>query len=184
MKQKSIYKYAAEAGMPVGIYLSAMSACLLLSNKIPFLPTLLLPLAIGFPFVLWMTMKKIGQEQPSYQKFSTLWLGGIYTVIFGTLICMLFSGVYITFFEPGFVHNYVTNAIMTVEESSMAEDYQSTLILMRDAIEAKILPTGMQFITTMAWFTCFTGSILSLVISLLITKTGKKTYPGIGAANN
>ena len=174
MKKKSIYKYASEAGLPVGLYLSAMSACILMSINFPSLPILILPLAIGFPFLLWSLMRNISKAEPSYNKFSSLWLGGIYTVIFGTLICMFLSSLYIVMIEPGFVTKYFNNAIATVEVSEFAAEYEQTLKLMREALEAHILPTGLEFITTIAWFTCFSGSVLSLFIALIITKTGRK----------
>lgn len=174
MKSKSIYKYAAEAGLPIGLYLTMMSACLLLSIKIAALPMLLFPLALGFPFVLWAVMKKISRLEPSYNKFSSLWLSGIYSVIFGTLICMFLSSAYIVFFEPSFVGKYFTNALETLESSPMAEQYSSQITLMHDVVDAHLLPSGLEFLTTIAWLTCFCGSILSLLIALLMSRNGNK----------
>ena len=184
MQKKSIYKYSAEAGLPVGLYLTIMSACVLLSIKMPALPILLFPLALGFPVMLWFMMRNISKAEPSYNKFSSLWLGGIYTVIFGTLICMFFSAIYIVGFEPGFVQLYVGNALDAVESSPMAAEYEQSIIMMRQAMDAHILPSGFEFLTTMAWFTCFCGSILSLVIALIMTNVSKKVsrqIPGINA---
>ena len=174
MQKKSIYKYASEAGVPAGLYLTVMSACMLLSIKLPMLPVLLLPLALGFPILLWALMRKISREEPSYNKFSSLWLGGIYIVIFGTMICMFLSAIYITVFEPSFVHQYVTNALDAVESSPMAGEYESSIMLMRNAMEAHILPSGLEFLTTMGWLTCFMGSILSLVLALFISRVNNK----------
>ena len=174
MQKKSIYKYASEAGLPIGLYLSAMSACLLVSVKIPALPMLLLPLALGFPVVLWAMMKKISRQEKSYNKFSSLWLGGIYSVIFGTLICMFLSALYIVFIEPNFVNLYISNALSAVESSPVAGEYEASISMMRQAMEAHVLPTGLEFLTTMAWFTCFCGSVLSLVIAAIM-RGGKKS---------
>lgn len=174
MEKKSIYKYASEAGVPAGLYLTLMSACLLLSVKFSLLPLLLFPLGLGFPFLLWMLIRRISREEPSYDKFSSLWLGGIYTVIFGTLISMFLSAIYIVVFEPGFVHLYVSNAIEALESSPLGGEYESSLALMREAIDAHLLPSGLEFLSTMAWLTCFTGSVLSLVIALIMTKFNRK----------
>lgn len=174
MQKKSIYKYASEAGLPAGLYLTLMSACLLLSVKMPALPILLLPLALGFPVVLWFLMRRIIQAEPSYNKFSSLWLGGIYTVIFGTMICMFLSALYIVGIEPGFVHLYVSQALEAMEASPMASEYQATTTLIHEALEAHILPTGLEFITTIAWFTCFSGSIISLILAFIMSRTTKK----------
>lgn len=175
MQKKSIYKYASEAGLPAGLYLSLMSACVLMSVKIPFLPLLLLPLCVGFPFMLWMLMKRIMKSEPAYGKFSSLWLGGIYTVIFGTLICMFLSASYIVFVEPNFVNLYVGNALSALESSAMSAEYESSIALMQEAMEAHILPSGLEFITTMAWFTCFCGSIISLVLALFMSRVSKRS---------
>lgn len=174
MQKKSIYKYASEAGVPVGLYLTLMSACLLLSVKMPVLPMLILPLALMFPFILWNVMKRISKAEPSYNKFSSMWLGGIYTVIFGTLICMFLSSLYIVFLEPGFVHLYISNALEAVESSNMAGEYEASIAMMREAMDAHILPSGLEFLTTLAWFTCFAGSILSLVLALIVTRGGRR----------
>lgn len=174
MQKKSIYKYASEAGLPAGLYLTAMSACLLMSIKIPFLPMLILPLGLGFPFILWTLMRSISKAEPAYNKFSSMWLGGLYTVIFGTLICMFLSAIYIVFVEPGFVHLYITNALEAVESSPVAPEYETSITMMREALDAHILPSGLEFLTSMAWLTCFAGSILSLLIALIMTRNTRK----------
>lgn len=181
MQKKSIYSYAAAAGLPAGLYLTLMSASLLLSVRIPSIVMFLIPLAIGFPFMLWFLMRNISKAEPTYNKFSSLWLGGIYTVIFGTLICLLLSGLYVVFIEPGFVHMYVMNAIEAIESTSVAPEYEQTLALMREAIEARILPTGLEFLLSMAWLTCFSGSVISLFIAMLIPRDGKKMSREISA---
>lgn len=174
--KKSIYRYAAEAGLPIGIYLTAMSVCMLLGLHYSMLTSLLIPLAIVFPFVLGFLLNQIAKKEPDYLKISALWLGGIYTVIFGTIICMLFSACYIFFVNPGFVYEYVTSAIESIESSPMKEEYAATIALMRDAIDARILPSGIEFVTTMGWGTCFSGSILSLIIAIIIVKSQKRKH--------
>lgn len=174
MQHKSIYKYASEAGLPMGIYLTLMSFSLLLSVKFQILSTFLLPLTIVFPFFLGFLIRKISRIEPSYMKFSSLWLGGIYTVIFGTLICMFSSMLYLTFIEPGFIGIYCNNLITTIESSPLAEEYMSTVEVLRRAKDSHLLPSAFDFITTMGWLTCFTGSIFSLVIALILSRGGRK----------
>ena len=174
MRKKSIYKYASEAGLPTGLYLTLMSFCVLLSIKVAALPLLLIPLLLGFPVLLWALLKKISREEPSYNKFSSLWLAGIYTVIFGSLICLFVSAFYVVIYEPNFVYQYVMNALNAAENSPMASEYSTTIEIMHNAINAHILPSAMEFLTTMAWFTCFGGSILSLLIAFIIVKSGKE----------
>ena len=171
---KSIYKYAAEWGLPTGIYLTAMSACMLMSIRYELLSSLLLPLVICFPPFLWFALRHISRREPQYRKVSALWLGGIYTIIFGTIICMLFSSCYIFYVEPGFVYEYAMAAIDAMESAPMKEQYGTTALLLREAIDARILPSGIEFVTTMGWSTCFFGSILSLVIAAIIVGANKR----------
>lgn len=160
--------------MPIGILLTAMSACMLMGLRYPALTSLILPLAIIFPVILWALLRQVARKEPDYLKVSALWLGGIYTIIFGTIICMLFSATYIFYVEPGFVYEYVTAAIASIESSPLRDEYAPTTALMREAIDARILPSGMEFVTTMGWTTCFFGSVLSLIIATIIVNTRKR----------
>ena len=70
---KSIYKYASEAGLPIGMYLTMMSACLLMSLRVEILSMMIFPLIVGFPIILGMIMKRISTQEPAYMKVSALW---------------------------------------------------------------------------------------------------------------
>ena len=174
MNNKSIFKYASEAGLPMGIYLTIISACLLLSIQLPPLGFLVTPLTIGFPFMIWFLLKRIVQIEPSYMKLSTLWLGGIYTVIFGTLICMFLTGLYLVFVNPGFINEYARLLIVQLEEADIANEYAPTIAILKNAVSSGALPTGMDFNITMGWLTSFSGSVLSLIIAFLMTSVRRK----------
>lgn len=174
MKMKSVYKFAAEAGVPIGLYLVCISACFLLSLKISFLQMLIFPLAIGFPFLLAFYMKRMVRQEPTYNRFSPIWLFGIYSVIFGTLICMLFSSLYLVFVDPSFITQYVTVSIEGLQALPSSEQYAATVEVLQHAIDSHMLPSGTQFVTTMGWFTCFGGSMLSLILALIISRMSAK----------
>lgn len=171
---KSIYKYAAESGLPAGLYLTLMSGCFLLSVEVPSLQMLILPLAIGFPILMAVMMRRLCRREPSYMRTSALWLFGIYTVIFGTLICCLFTALYLVAVDPGFLGRYVATALAAMESSSAAGQYADTIDLMRRAMDSKLLPTPTEFVSTMGWLTCFAGSVLSLILALIITATRRR----------
>lgn len=174
MNKKSIYKYAAEGGVPVGIYLTLMATCLMCGINVPILQLIFPLLFIGFPIYLWSIMRKVGRIQPAYMKFSSLWLLGIYSVIFGCLICMFFSGIYVVFINPGFIHEYFANVINNIELSGIGTEYPEILEIMDTAEKSNALPSGMQFVTSMGWLICFCGSVLSLILSLIITSFTSK----------
>lgn len=151
-----------------------MSACFLFSLQFPDLPVVMLLLGVCFPFFLSRYMKRMVDQEPAYARFSPLWLCGIYTVIFGTLICSLFTAVYVTVINPSFMSDYFNSVIATLESATVPENYSGMADVLRRAKEQHILPGGMQFVATMGWFTCFGGSILSLVIALIISGSRRR----------
>lgn len=167
---KSVYKHAAESGVPMGFYLTLMSACLLLSVRLPQISMLTLPLLIGLPFFTAWLMKRIVAQSPAYRRVSPLWLAGIYIYIFGTLICTFLSLLYVMFVEPHFVREYFEMAIAGVERGGLGGEYAASIASIRKAIDNNALPTGVQFVTSMAWATCFFGSLLSLLIAAVLSR--------------
>lgn len=173
----SIYRYAAREGVAMGAYLTATSFSLLLSLRFPWMELLILPLILGFPAVLAILMKRIADAEPAYRRLASLWLGGIYTVIFGTLICTLLSALWLRFADPSFIFSYVCEAITRIEASPLAPDYADTVALMRSAIDRRLLPNGMEFVSTLAWATAFLGSMASLLIAFALTLAGRRKAP-------
>ena len=104
---KSTYRYSSELGLWMGLYLFLMSACLLGSIHIQTLILLLFPLALGTPVVLYLLLNKVWRLEPGLRTLSAMWLTGIWTFIFGSLICAILSAGWILIFDPGFVDEYV-----------------------------------------------------------------------------
>lgn len=168
-KEKSVFLYAAEAGVPMGIYLTAMSMCLLASLRIDSLPLLLLPLLLGLPAVLYFLMRRVRDIDPRCRRVAPLWLMGIYTFIFGTLICVLVSDLYIMWAEPHFVTDYISRAIADMKSLPAAPQLSEQADLLQAALDSHALPSSMQFVASMGWATCFFGSMLSLLMAALLT---------------
>lgn len=171
---KSVYKYSAESGLPVGLYLTAISFCFLLSLDVPFLPLLIMPLVFGFPFLLGWQVRRMAVAEPSYRKVSALWLCGIYSVIFGSMICALFSALYLVFVNPSFLEQYVVNALSVIEASPVAPEYADEITMMHRALDMRMIPGGMQFVASVGWLTCFAGSLLSLAIAFILSRSWQR----------
>lgn len=161
---KSVYKYASEGGVPVGMCLTAMSACFLLSLRHDMLLLAIPLLGLLVPWLMVRTMRTMAEEEPSYGKFAPLWLCGIYTVIFGTLICSLLSGLWLSFVDPGFITAYVENAIEVMRQAPGTQ-YEQTVRVMEQALERHMLPNGMELVASLGWTTCFAGCLLSLALA-------------------
>lgn len=168
MELKSVFKYAAEAGVPMGLYLTAISMCLLASIRIPQLPLLMLPLLAGVPVVLYRILRRIRNEQPAYRRVATLWLIGIYIFIFGTLICTLISSLYVVILQPHFVYDYVSQALAVYDSTPQLASLAGNADMMREAMARHMLPSGLQFVASLGWSTCFFGSLLSFAVACIL----------------
>lgn len=166
---KSVYKSAAEAGFPTGLYLTVVSIGMMLGVKFGVLNIPVLMLLAGFPFYLAWQMQRVVKNEPEKGNFSPLWLFGIYTVIFGTLICMLTTYLYLMFVDPSFIRDSLNQAIETFSQLPDSGAHHMSEV-MRQAMEKNVYPTKTQFVTSMGWFTCFAGSMLSLVLAFMISR--------------
>lgn len=171
-KPKSVYAYAGEAGIYLGMFLSAISFSFLLSNKLAAASLLAFPLVIALPFFAGWLLNAVAKAEPLYRKFSALWVAGIYSFIFGTLICALLSALYLLFIEPDFFHTYVSNSIKVLKESE-AQIPMANASLLESALEQGAIPSPMTFVFSMSWLTCFLGSMLSLPLALMISNSPK-----------
>lgn len=177
--QKSVYACAAEAGPLMSLPLVAVAASVLLSNRVPGLGILALPSLLAAPFLLASLMKRVAADRPSYRSFFPLWLFGIYSFIFATLICALLSALYLVFIEPGFVGTYFSNAVSAMEEASRQSqgvDFSRQAEVFRAAVDNRLLPSPMELVASMSWLSAFTGSVLSaLVARVVVSIAGKGT---------
>ncbi|MDE6843001.1 MAG: DUF4199 domain-containing protein, partial [Muribaculaceae bacterium] len=124
MPSPSIYRLAAHAGLPIGLLLTFMSACMLLSIHYPSLPLALVG-TILIPVCLLTYMHRISVRLPMYNKFVPMWLFAMYSIIFGTLICTLLSALYVIFIEPDFINVYLDTTMAQLNENLTGELQQA-----------------------------------------------------------
>lgn len=167
---RSVYRFGADNGVWMGLYLTLMSSCLLLSIKIQTLILLLIPLALGVPVVLYFLMKRIYDTSPHYRKVSALWLSGIWTFIFGALICGFVTATWLLLFDPTFIHEYFRNSIETIKATPIQAGYTAEIRQLEHVLETGRVPSPMEFAFSMMWSTAFFGSLLSLIVSLLMMR--------------
>lgn len=165
--QKSILGHSASLGLWMGLYLFLMSAALIGSVRFQPIILLIFPLAAGTPVVLYFLLRKAWKQDPRLHSLSAVWLAGIWTFIFGSLICGILSAAWILLLEPDFVNTYITQSIQAIESTPMASQYTVEVQRLRSLQEAGAIPSPMQFVFTMIWTTAFLGSVVSLLVALI-----------------
>ena len=178
-EEKSVYSCAAGSGLFAGLYLCVLAGLFFMSLREPLAGAAILPVGLGFPLLLAWQMRRWVRANPAYGKIWSLWLGGIYTCIFGSLIAALFTAVMLLFVVPGFLSLYLMQAAEVLAGSPAAGDYELEIEVARRAAERGMVPSPLNFAMTMAWATSFSGSLLSLVLAALLSRGGLKRWVAV-----
>lgn len=168
--RKSVYRFGADNGIWMGIYLTLISVCFLMSVRLPILSMLIFPLLLGVPAVLYVLLRKVVKSEPGYCRVPAMWVCGIWIFVFGSLICGLISALWIILFDPDFIQQYFRNSIAMMEQTNLKSAYASEIAQLKQALRSGTLPSPMEFVFTMIWSTSFFGSLLSLVVGWLICR--------------
>ncbi len=164
---KSPYRAGAEKGQLFGLYLSAIILSSILSSHIPFLSILTLVLIIGVPVVIYRQLRQRSIAREGNANISELWMQGIITFACGALICALIILLYLMWIEPNYIMTTLTNSMNVYQSlgTEMGNNLAETIKLM---IEQHMVPSASDIALSMFWFITATGSLLSLVISILV----------------
>lgn len=165
---RSVYSYGARLGLRMGAWLCVMSACLLLSVKLPALILITVPMLLLIPFFLYRMMRGVWNVEPLHRTVSAQWLLGILIFAGGSLICALFTGVEMLTLQPHFFEEYMRHILTTLQAAGMASAYGEQMDILRRMLEHHIYPTPMQFAISMLWTTTFFGSLLSLFLAIVL----------------
>lgn len=171
---RSVYSYAAESGAVMGLYLCLIASCFLFSMHAEVLSLFMFILIAGVPALLAARMRRMAAEVEAYARIAPLWLMGIYTFIFASLIAILFTTAILLFVEKGLLYRMAESGIEQLKANNADGSFSRQIELGNLALEKHLIPTPVDFSLTMAWGTSFVGSIISLVTAWLIVRRGNK----------
>lgn len=169
----SVYRIGAEDGLKMG---PLMILCLFLCGLttyqvwafVPALASLLAP-----PVALYLMMNRTRQRYGMQCTFSALWLEGICTFFFGSLLMALFCYVALRFIWPGFIAHQVDAIVSTYStiDSAQARDIAST---MDKARKSGLIPSPIDIALELVYIGVFSGSVLSMIFALIVRKVNSK----------
>lgn len=173
--ETSVFSLAASSGIPVGLYLCLMSFCQMASVNSSSGNFVFMGMFLAFPFILYLFMKRMVRTHPAFSKMMAVWVYGIYTVIFGTLICALFTACYIYFIYPDFLSDMADQHLTLIKSHPRGTLSASTVSYFEDldAIYRHIPP--MQFVAAMGWATAFYGCVISCPLAFFVSRRFKTT---------
>lgn len=163
-KEKTVFQCGAENGISFGFFLSAIFFALVYGASSTLLSFFGIVLIFCIPVVLFRYMRRYYASHLSTSPFSTLWTLGSLTFLCGALICAVVSYIWLEYVLPGFIYEQAQNTLAAYESIPELKNHEFTRAL-RMAVEDKILPSPIEFVLQMLWFTFTSGVILSLIVA-------------------
>jgi hypothetical protein len=166
---KSIYKRSAEYGVPFGAYLSVLTISGIYSDKLSVLTILSLAMLIAIPFIVYRYQRRTFLQEGGTTEFAALWMMGILTFIYGSLLCCLVSYFVLQYLRPGYLYEQAQIAINTYKAIPGMQNSDIVRVL-QQAIKNNMLPTAIQFLFNLFWVGTFCGSVLSALLAFIAEK--------------
>ncbi|MDE6191633.1 MAG: DUF4199 domain-containing protein [Muribaculum sp.] len=168
---QSPYSRGASFGVIFGAYLSLLFFAIAYSLTVPVLSLLSLLLMAGVPVVIYVMLRKSYIADYGKTIFSSLWMEGIAIFFFGGLIASLVAVAYMTWINPGYLYGQVDMMIELYDNADWERGKELSAMLVR-AKEQHLIPTPINLAVDMLWLIVFSGSILSMLMSLLVQARG------------
>lgn len=165
-KEKSVFKCSAENGISFGLYLSAIFFSVIYGGNATILSLIGFVLIFAIPIVLFRYMGKFHISHPDTSNFSSLWTLGTLTFLCGSLICSIVTYIWLEYITPGFIYEQAQSTLVVYEQVPELKNHELTQVL-RTAVENKTLPSPIELVVQMLWFSFSAGVILSLLLAPL-----------------
>lgn len=176
-EQKSVYRRGADDGLFFGIYLIIMFFASAFSMAVPFAGLLSIILLLGVPFLIYRFLRRSYVNDNGTTQFSALWVQGITTFFCGSLISGIVAFIYMRWINPDFILSQVQALIDVYMTTDWVEGKEIAEVL-KKMIANNMLPTPINIVIESIWLAVFTGSILSMILSIVVqTRKIKKIIP-------
>lgn len=163
----SPYRRGADDGFVFGIYLSVLYIAMALNLVVPYAGFVATILAIGVPVIIYKFLRRSYVKDYGTTPFASLWMQGIMIFLCGTLIMAFVAYIYMRWIDPDYLLNEVTRGIEIFGASDKAQEREFAEILQK-ALDNNLIPSPIQLATQMITLGVFSGSLLSIIVSLLV----------------
>lgn len=170
-KSKSIYRRGADDGLILGVYMSVCFLCIASTMHSTLLGVCGIAMAAGVPVIVYFMLRRGFRSDSCRTTFSALWVEGIATFFFGGLLVALTAYLYLRFINPAYITSTVLEAADIYGASGDAELEQWGKA-MRAMVDGKMLPSPSEVAVNVLWLAVFTGSVLSMILSVAVRTLG------------
>ena len=164
---KSLYRRAAEYGVPFGIYLSIVSVSFVFIDKVPALSFMIFALLLALPFLTFCIQRQYFVKEYGFTQYSGLWMLGIMVFIFASLIMSLVTYVVVQLARPDWLYEWAQWLIAEGSRSVDSHIRESSLTL-KNIVDNNLVPRAIEVVFLGFWFMSFLGSVLSAIMALVV----------------
>ena len=121
--KKSIYKRAAEWGLPFGLYIACMGVASIYADYFAPLSIIFILMIMATPLVVYYFQRRRFIEDDGFTEYAGLWMLGILLFIFGSVIASFIIYLVLQYFRPDFMYEQarmVINAYSKIPQVSDA----------------------------------------------------------------
>ena len=164
--KKSIYKRAAEWGLPFGLYIACMGVASIYADYFAPLSIIFILMIMATPLVVYYFQRRRFIEDDGFTEYAGLWMLGILLFIFGSVIASFIIYLVLQYFRPDFMYEQARMVIEAYSKIPQASDSEVLRVLQR-MVDEKLLPTPIEAVFNAFWFVSFFGSLSSAVTALI-----------------
>ena len=172
-QKKNVFGRGADYGAILGMWLTVMALAWIYADKVAPLAVAGLIMAIVTPVVVYRFQSKEYVASGGKAPFADLWMLGILMFICGSLITGLVTYSVFQWLRPEFIRTQAELAAQIYESEPSLGMAEAGKIL-RDVIEQGALPSPIQMVMSLFWFTTFGGSVLSALTAVLARAFGRQ----------
>ncbi len=174
--QRSVYRRGAENGLVMG---PLMAVVVILMGATGYVSLLGVPAIFGLmavPCVAYIMLARSYREDDGRSTFSALWLQGICAFFFGGMLMAVAVFVALRWVWPGFITEQMRMMGELLAQQSGAEAEQLARVF-RKSVESGNVPSPIDIALELIYVVVFTGSLLSMLLSLIIRSRRRTTPP-------
>ena len=174
--KRSLYRRSAEDGLLAG---PILAAAVILAGAVSYVPWLSLPALIAIaavPTIMYITLRRGFREDGYRSTFSALWLQGICTFFFGSLLMGVAVYVSLRWIWPEFITDQMNILMQILNDSGDADAGQVAEAIDR-MLQNGTLPTPIDIALELMYLAVFTGSLLSMLLAAIIRAGRPRTTP-------
>ena len=164
----TLYALAARDGLYIGAAMVATFLTMVLTSSVPLLGPLSLALIFFVPYLAWRLVRRHWVRREIPTAFSAVWLTGICMFLFGGIILALGIYIILGYIMPDWMASQTLAAAQTLAANPETVDQARTIMTM---VEQGLLPTPISVAVSMIWFAGFTGSLWSLTVAFIVTRS-------------